>query len=42
MLEEFEVDEATAVLDVNGFLDMMLHESFATGEIPDSPSSDSR
>lgn len=34
MLDEFEVDEATAVLDVNGFLDMMLREGFAAEENP--------
>lgn len=34
MLEKFEVDEAEAVLDVNGFLDMLLREGFATEENP--------
>lgn len=34
MLEEFDVDEATAVEDVNGFLDMLLREGFATDENP--------
>lgn len=37
-LEEFDVDEATAVRDVNGFSDMLLREGFATEETPDSPS----
>lgn len=32
MLEEFEVDEATAIQDVNGFLDMLLRQGFATEE----------
>lgn len=30
--EEFEVDEATAVQDVNGFSDMLLQQGFATEE----------
>lgn len=30
VLNEFEVDEETAVRDVNGFLDMLLQKGFAT------------
>lgn len=30
--EEFDVDEASAVQDVNGFSDMLLREGFATEE----------
>lgn len=33
-LEEFDVDEATATQDVNGFSDMLLREGFATEENP--------
>lgn len=32
MLEEFDVDVASAVKDVNGFSDMLLREGFATEE----------
>lgn len=32
LLEEFDVDEASAVQDVNGFSDMLLREGFATEE----------
>lgn len=32
LLEEFDVDEASAVQDVNGFPDMLLWEGFATEE----------
>lgn len=34
VLAEFEVDEETARKDVNGFLDMLLQEGFATDEQP--------
>lgn len=32
MLEEYEVDEETAAENVNGFLDMLLKEGFASEE----------
>lgn len=32
VLEEFEVDEATAIQDVNGFSDMLLQKGLATEE----------
>lgn len=32
LLEEFEVDDQTAVRDVNGFLDMLLEKKFAVDE----------
>lgn len=32
LLEEFEVDEATAIRDANAFLDMLIQQGFAAEE----------
>lgn len=32
VIDEFEVDEQTASMDVNGFLDMLLEKGFAVDE----------